>query len=389
MLAIAKSLDASCCTDTEALIASELGYESEANQLAAGLPNGYIKAWIMGGEVGDTHGVAEDALVLARRLQTEVLSPTSGQQKQFRGTLDIEAGPYLLANSFYGNNWAFGQIIQSMMLRSMDADAPQTISFADENAWRRLAEADPSDLLSRFESRVPDFAAKQASRLLDSRSVLAFYDANWYAALHQPFAHLLFQQGSAEGATAFVSSLHPATATGRQVVEWMSRYVAAFYARGGYFERGGPASLDLIGGAEKYQLFTKIRASAGGNSPNVHSTARDLFRMFDSRPVETYDAAELADFPIGHIARRDLYLESVFDRAPQHFSGERVDYLNSIGDRTACAPWARTAKPRAGTVWTLSLISLSSATKISTLPLNKSSSTPIITAAVLRASSIT
>lgn len=331
LLAIAKSLDAACCTDTEALIASELGYESEANQLAAGLPNGYVKSRITGGEPGAAHGVAEDALVLARRLQTEVLSPASVKQKQFRGTLDIEAGPYLLANSWSGNEWPFGQIIQSMMLRSMDADAPQTISFADEKAWRELAAADPSDLLRRFESRIPGFAASRASRLLDSRSVLAFYDANWYAALHQPFAHLALQQGSAEGAASFVNSLHPVTATGQQVVAWMSRYVAAEFARGGYFEKGGPPALDLIGGTLKYQLFNRIRMAAGGNSLEVHRGARDLFPAFDSRPGETYAAGQLAEFPLGHIPRRDLYLKSVFDRAPQRFAGERVEYLNSIG----------------------------------------------------------
>ncbi|HEX7418736.1 MAG TPA: hypothetical protein VF505_02550, partial [Thermoanaerobaculia bacterium] len=332
MLAIAESRDPSCCRDTEALIASELGYEAEAHALATGLADGYIKSWITGDDAGAVHGAAEDALALARRLKTEVLSP-AGDQKEFHGSLDIEAGPYLLANAWGGNNWAFGQIIQSMMLRSMDADAPQTFSFADDSSWRPLAEADPADLLNRYELRLPAFAAKRSSRSLDARSVLAFYDANWFSALHQPFAHLVFQQGSLEGSKTFVDSLHPTTATGQQVVNWMSRYVAADFARGGYFEKGGPVSLDLIGGAVKYQLFTKIRSSAGGSSPNVHSTARDLFPTFDSRPVETYDAGELAAFPLGHIERRDLYLKSALGRAPNHFSGERIEFFSALGDK--------------------------------------------------------
>jgi hypothetical protein len=356
LLATAKSLDASCCIETEALIAQELGYETDANRIASALPAGYARNWVTGEDLATASTPAEQSLMLARQLRKEPLEPNRDDQTRFRGTIDIEAAPALLENRAFGNYWAFGQIVEDLMLRSFEKNA-QLFSFANEEAWQPLAAENPVALTGKFESIVATESAKRASRSLDSRSVQSFYEANWYTALHQPFSNLVFHLGDADGATEFAKSMRPKTETGTEVARWMARYVAADYARGGYFEKGGPAEMPVLGGEVRYQLYTRIQDAAGATWPG-HRLARDLLPTFDSRPVELWDAAQIADYPIGHLARRDLYLKSVFESAPKRFADQRAAYLSKIGARNELRKLAKdkAAAPgdRENALWYLS-----------------------------------
>lgn len=91
-------------------------------------------------------------------------------------------------------------------------------------------------------------------------------------------------------------------------------------------------SVGLLGGSSRWELFQAFARSVG-NPPELRQVARHLFPRLDSRPAETRAAGELADFPIGHLARRDFYLRSALARAPRQVEGQLARLLTMAGDR--------------------------------------------------------
>jgi len=330
LLAIAKSLDADCCADTEALLAYVLGYQAEAKQLAASLPNGFVREYVTNADPGAKRDAAEQWLALVRDLRKSPILPMEDRQ-QFQGTIDIEAAPTLLQNRKFGDQWPLGALVQALVLRTMNGEDAK-LSF-NENP-PETGDKSPAEMLRQYDDKLPAFAKARQSRLLGSRSVLSFYDANWYSALHQQYNRYFGHLGDVPGTTQFAASLKPGTAAGRAVAAWMSTRVAAQYGRTERFDtKKAMASVALLGGDTRHLLFDTIANAVGVTPPDVHRAASDLFATLDSRPRETLAAGKLADLPIGHLARRDQYVTSALDRAPDEFEGERAGFLYQIGDR--------------------------------------------------------
>lgn len=328
LLALARSLDPACCAETEALLAGAFGYEAEARSLASALPAGFARAFVGDEELPAASGVAERWLALRRALAA---GAPQRRPQAHPAMLDVEAGPVLLAAASQDGHAA--EQAQSLMLRSLGEGAADSLPSDDEGEpLDELPLLSASTALRRFEERLPSFAITHGSRWLDADSIASYYEASWYSALDAEF-DALERLASQPATSQFVSSLEPRTATGQNVVAWMSNLVAARYGR---YEASRMAaaltSAGLLGGSSKWELFEAFRRSVG-NPPELRHAARRLFPTLDSRPAETRAAGELADFPIGHLARRDLYLRSALARAPRQAEGQLVRLLTLVGDR--------------------------------------------------------
>lgn len=324
LLALARSRSPACCVEAEALLASAFGYEAEARSLASALPAGFARALVRDEELPAADDEAARWLALRRALQ-------AGARPAHPAGLDVEAGPILVAAASQdgeGARWA-----QSLLLRSLGQGATKALPIDDESApVGDLPLLSASAALGPFEERLPSFAVAQSSRWLDADSIASFYEASWYSALEVDFQAL--EQLASQPATArFVSSLEPRTATGRSVVAWMSNLVEARYGRYDASRMDATlGSVGLLGGSSRYELLEAFQRSVG-NPPELRLAARRLFTTLDSRPAETRAAGELADFPIGHLARRDLYLRSASTRAPRQAEGQLARLLTLAGDR--------------------------------------------------------
>lgn len=328
LLALARSRDSGCCAETEALLASAFGYEAEARSLASALPAGFARAFVSDEELPAAGGAAERWLVLRRALEA---GAQHGRPLAHPARLDVEAGSLLLAAPSRDGDGV--KKAQSLMLRSLREGAADAVPIdGDDVPLDDLPLQTASAGLRQFEERLPSFTSAQGSRWLDADSITSFYEASWYSALGAEL-DALERFGSQPSTSQFVSSLQPRTATARNVVAWMSNLVAARYGR---YEASQMAaaftSVGLLGGSSRWELFEAI-ASSVGNPPELRHAARRLFPTLDSRPAETRVAGELADFPIGHLARRDLYLRSALARAPRQEEGQLARLLTMAGDR--------------------------------------------------------
>jgi tetratricopeptide (TPR) repeat protein len=334
LLAIAKASDDSCCPDSEAILAKAFGYDVEAQPLASKLPRGFAHEWVTGQDPSSNPNAAQEWLVILRRLGRETILDRDNAE-MFRGAIDIEAAPALNENSMTDNTWPLGSLVQALMLQAMNGKSSDRVTFDEKSSWRTaIALFDPHAAQREFERLLPAVVNANKSRELDARSVMSFYEANWYAASAQQFSRLNDHLGDVPGTKRFAESLQPGTATGQRVAEWMTNLVDAEYGRfDGPRVQPALASAQLLSGQSRYRLLDAITRSIGTITAEVHRGARDQFRTLDGRPSETLVAGKIAAYPIGDLARRDEYLKSAIDRAPRRFEQEHAEYLATIGDR--------------------------------------------------------
>ena len=328
IVATAKSLDAKCCREEEALLTYSFGYRTEAEKSARSLPEGSLaRAVILGGKAD-----GEAGRWAALRKSMRAVQPAN---------LDREAVPLLFERPSIDHYAAISASVAGELALSMTG-RNESVAISGESITPGASPITPQ-VLRTFESQLDQRTKADATSLLDERSIRSYYEALFYSALYFQYLDLHERLGLPDEVKKLTEILQPRSATGTNVLAWMRHASGATYGRQPNIRvKDFLGSTSLVGGVRRYDLIEALRKSLGGIHPKVREVARELAMTTDSRPAELWAAGRIADI-IGHLRNRQLFVRTALARGSKACCGSLAELLFDGGDVAALRELAEDA----------------------------------------------
>ncbi|HSY47597.1 MAG TPA: hypothetical protein VLC46_02175 [Thermoanaerobaculia bacterium] len=329
LVAMARDADPRFGDEEATLLADEMGYTTEAREMALRFPVDSV-ALIVTGVMPprrDLSGAnARLAYLSARRLvihaggndRIESIAP-------FIGRLRARALPLLLQNNDFSNAVSAAHCVEALVVDDVTGAgfADKLVTFGGTSAWLEEAQAaipaaksEAGALVSQYESSRANYARDAASRLLGSDAIRGFYDAIFYSALDSEFAFYRSRLAEQGATNEFLQSVGTTSSeTGRDVRAVMRAAAANTFEGGRGVEPQAIVGWNHVGGAARANTLIALNSAHGGDQ-SVHNAAVAFFAVLDSRPQQMLSAGRIALAITADPSRRDRYMGTAFRRSP-------------------------------------------------------------------------
>ena len=195
---------------------------------------------------------------------------------------------------------------------------------------------EPGVLARAYESAIGRHAAEVASPLLDASVARAFYDAAYYTALERQLRLDTDHRGSEPAARHFIEALgRTDDQPGHDVRAALSIIVTTMFGSGQYTTSKQLLALTNVGAGFRAERFIPLSRMHGYDAAD-RDAEPVLFSLLDSRPTQRLQAGWIASQVICDPLRRDLYIQSALQAAPQIAKpGEIAFFADLTGDLPA------------------------------------------------------
>ena len=267
-------------------------------------------------------------------------------QNIYRGSLNIQSAPLLMQVNSFSEQIPIARTEMALILGELETNHfnEGDLVFDGKSNWleanaARLTNIQRGGVIERFEIALPARTAALKTRLLDAAQVRAYYESTFYAAAYNEFAFHHYSRADREGARAFIAWLgKPTQETGGEVIRWMSDMVTAHYEAANGL--GRPADvmqrLPRIPPSRRATLLEDVAVAIGENQAAIRAAAADLYKQFDSRAREMFEAGTISMRIIRDPMRRDRYIQMATERSPDVGGySDTAYYRFVIGDRAA------------------------------------------------------
>ena len=311
-LALARVLTGEPLVEEQLLLASSLGHEREARELARTLPEGnLLRLYALGDDAAlEQHLRSEREPGLARALWVRRL-PEVGTSERARRLESLKAGPLptLLELSTrmrvrdFDVDEALGTMTPLLLLSEVASsaghpDQDERLSgkpSADkrrqalERKFKRLIarfNLDAQGLLPTFERELERVGTPEGF-FLDAETERLWFQGLFYTSQYRLGLHLLDARAWADGAASWTTNRlgTPTSETGTEFQGWMNQLIAA--------RRGQPLDAALMksftelkhfGAAPLVRVFEELENTADWGDPAMSQLTRRLAARMDSRP---------------------------------------------------------------------------------------------------------
>jgi tetratricopeptide (TPR) repeat protein len=189
----------------------------------------------------------------------------------------------------------------------------------------------PGALAESYESSIAHYASRRASPLLGEEVVRAWYDALYYTSIERQFRIGSDHHGLEDETTRFLKDLGTTESQpGRDVRDVLAIIKSTKFGTGrGVIAKQLLAAKNL-GAGLRADLFTELaRMHSNGNRGDVEAEPA-FIALLDTRPTQRFQAGLIALFVTGDPMRRELYLGSAIEAAPNGVKPGYVSYFASI-----------------------------------------------------------
>ncbi|HEX5745937.1 MAG TPA: hypothetical protein VFZ09_06815 [Archangium sp.] len=353
-LALARVVTGEPLTQEQALLASALGHDRAARQLAETLSAGSPVRLYFLREDARLESLAREQQGLAWYLWLRRASEV-GLTERSRRLSKIELDPHtaiheltaLLHGREFDLDRTLGMSLPPLVLREMAAATGRT--DAEERAparkgARKTKGQEMERLLKQLHERfnllqrgiLPAFEEQLAlvgnteGFFLDAGTERAYFQGLFFSAQYRLGLHLLDSFASAEAAGAFSKSLGSGgTPAGKEFQEWMSRLVAA--GSGQRVEASLMQSLTELksfGTAPLLRVYEELLDAADWMDPALSSMARRIAARMDSRPEHRFFLAQIARGTLYDIVLSEKLYRATFEATEGVKSGAWVAWLD-------------------------------------------------------------
>jgi hypothetical protein len=360
LLAMAREADPQFGAEEASLLADEMGYATEARDMALRLPADDVTRIA----TGITPARADLSPASARRLYLsarQLLIHSGGNERiesvaPYLGRLHARALPLLLRKSDFENTVAAAHCVEALVVDDVTGAGftDRIVTFGGTAEWLAEAQATipaarsgPGALVSQYESARARYVRGAASRLLGSDAVLSFYDAVFYSALDAELGFYSSSLADSKATKDFVGSIGTTTSEPGNEVRSAMRAAAANHFEGGRgVEPHAIAGWNHLGGAIRANTLLDL-SSARGIDQGVRNAAVTSFAALDGRPQQMLSAGRIALAITSDPLRRDRYMRTAFQRSPSVADeGVRAWYYYLSGDVAALRLLATQANAR-------------------------------------------
>lgn len=313
LLTIARAANPRFGDDEKALLASAMSYETEAARMAASLPAGSAARIATG---LDAPQLASKIPLIAYVSATRVLTTAPRTQRE-------RVAPALDDHNVE---------MLSLVMRSSD-----------------LTEAGPA--AARVQKLLTHDAARSATPLIGEDVMRAWHDALYYTSIERQFRVASDQQASEDRTAAFLQHLGTTDSQPGCDVRNLLAIIKTMTFNSG---RGVLAKQLLaaksLGAGLRADLFTDLARMHSDNRGDLEAEPA-IMALLDTRPTQRFEAGLITLFVTGDPMRRELYLGSAIEAAPNSVKPGYVSYFASITgdkeqlrrliDRTDLSPYDR------------------------------------------------
>ena len=340
LLTLARAANPRFGDDEKALLANAMSYETEAAHMAASLPPGSaarIATGLDAPQLGSkvpliAYVSATRVLTTAPRTQRERVAPLLGEQ-------DLNMIPLLMRSDDLTEAGPIAEDVQRLLTREVDGSALRGRVRVGVSDWidrlnEMLKGGGPGELAATYESKIARFASRRATPLIGEDVIRAWYDALYYTSIERQFRIRSDHWGSEEHTSAFLKELGTADSQpGRDVRDTLAFIKATKFGSG----RGVMAKQLLaaknIGAGLRADLFDDLARMRDANRGDLEAEPA-IVSLLDTRPTQRFEAGLIALHVTYDPMRRELYLRSAIDAAPNSVKPGYVSYFASlIGDK--------------------------------------------------------
>jgi hypothetical protein len=358
LLAMARDADPQFGAEETSLLADEMGYATEAREMA--LPADDVTRIATGITPGraDLSPVSARSSYLSAR---QLLIHAGGNERiesvaPYLGRLHARALPLLLRKSDFNNAVAAAHCVEALVVDDVTGAGftDSILTFGGAAEWLERAQAAipaaksaPGELVSQYESARDGYARDAASRLLGSNVIQGFYDAVFYSALGAELGFYSSSLADSKATKDFVGSIGATTSEPGNEVRSAMRAAATNHFDGGRgVEPQAIVGWNHLGGAIRANTLRDL-SSARGIDQGVRNAAVTSFAALDGRPQQMLSAGRIALAITSDPLRRDLYMRTAFQRSPSVADeGVRAWYDYLSGDVAALRLLATQANAR-------------------------------------------
>jgi tetratricopeptide (TPR) repeat protein len=327
-IATMRAGDPTASDEDVALLAHFMGYDREAEEMAARLTtSSFATVSILGTHTSPTASIdlptsyAEAAAAISHahdRYPEDSVGP-------WFTTLQLRALPLLLQASAFENVVSIARAVAGVL--TTEVENPEavetTLAYGGAQDWLRaiqakyaLATASPAEIQRQFESRLPKRIAASRSILASDVVVRSYYESLFYSALHEEFHFDLHMLASQTAAQEFASSLGEGSPLAKQVKNWMTDTITITWSSGeGIWPLRLVKKFPEIDGHRRAEILLQLEAAVTNIQP-LRIAADEIYRQLDSRPQQMYDGGRVSQAIIGDPLRRDRYMATAIARAP-------------------------------------------------------------------------
>ena len=346
LVAMARDADPQFGAEEATLLAEEMGYATEAREMAKGFPSDDVTRVATGttpARADQSPANARLAYLSARQLVVHA----SGNERiesvaPHLGRLHARALPLLLRKNDFDNAVAVAHCVEALVVDDVTSAGftDNIMTFGGTAEWLGGAQASipaarktPGALVSQYESSRTAYARDSASRLLGSNAIQGFYDSVFYSALGTEFGFYDSRLVDPKATSDFLESIGTSASEPGNDVRSVMRAAAAIHFEGGRgIEPQGIAAWNHLGGAIRATTLLDL-SSARGIDPRMHTAAGTFFGALDGRPLQMLSAGRIAMSITSDPFRRDRYMRTAFQRFPNVTDeGVRAWYDYLTGD---------------------------------------------------------
>ncbi|WP_143195273.1 lipopolysaccharide assembly protein LapB [Archangium sp. Cb G35] len=354
-LALARVVTGEPLTEEQALLASALGYDRAARQLAETLPASSPLRLYFLEEDARLEALAKEEREpgLAHYLGLRRLSDVSGTERSRRlDKLDETRLPpiheltALLHSREFELDRALGYVIPPLILREVAAAAGYTdandraparkgTGNAGKELERQLKQIrerfnlSERGILPAFEEQLPQVGNTEGF-FLDAGAERAYFQGIFFSAQYRMALHLLDSLASTEAASDFTKRLGSGgTPASKEFQDWMSRLIAA--ESGQRVEASLMQSLTELksfGAAPLIRVVEELQEAADWMDPSLPTMARRIAARMDTRPEHRYTLAQLARGALSDPALSEKLYRATAEATGGHQSTAWVAWLD-------------------------------------------------------------